>query len=281
VPIDLHVHSTASDGTDPPARVMEVARAAGLDVVGLTDHDTTTGWDEAAQAAGRVGIALVPGAEISTQVRGLSVHLLSYLHDPDDQALRAEVEETREVRLRRARRMVDLMSPDFGITWDDVLEQVHGSATVGRPHLADALVARGAVRDRDEAFATVLHARSPYYLPHHSPDTATMIRLVRQAGGVPVLAHPRAGRRGRTLTDADIADLADAGLAGLEVDHRDHDEEQRRSLRALAEELDLLQTGSSDYHGAGKVNAIGECTTSPEVLAAIIAQGAAERVVKP
>ncbi|MFI7588453.1 PHP domain-containing protein [Spongisporangium articulatum] len=279
--IDLHAHSTASDGTESPARVVEVAHAAGLDVLALTDHDTTEGWAEASRAACRVGVTLVPGAEISTQVRGIGVHLLSYLHDPLAPGLRAELEGTRADRVDRARRMVRAMSADLGITWSDVLAQVHGDATVGRPHIADALVAARVVADRDEAFATVLHAGSPYYLPHYAPPAATIVGLVREAGGVPVLAHPRAGKRGRVLSDDEIARLAEAGLGGLEIDHRDHDARERAHLAGLAAELGLLRTGSSDYHGTGKLNAIGENVTAPEVLEAILEQGNRDRLVVP
>jgi 3',5'-nucleoside bisphosphate phosphatase len=279
--IDLHTHSTASDGTDSPEGVVEAAAAAGLDVVALTDHDTTIGWDAAAGAARRFGVTLVPGAEISAQVRGIGVHLLSYLHDPRDAALRAEIGRTRDDRVGRARRMVEAMSADLGIGWSDVAAQVGPGATVGRPHLADALVALGVVGSRDEAFATVLHTRSPYYRRHYAPDAVEIVALVRAAGGVVVLAHPRAGRRGRVITPGDVADLAAAGLAGLEVDHRDNPEEDRRELRELARDLGLLVTGASDYHGTGKQNRIAEFTTAPEVLEEIVRRGTPDRVVHP
>lgn len=275
--IDLHTHSRASDGTDDPAQVLEAAAAAGVRVVALTDHDTTAGWRQAAEAVGRTGVALVRGTEISTRARtadgGVSVHLLSYLHDPDDPALRAEWDRTRTSRLTRARRMVDLLAQDYPLTWDDVLEQTGDEATVGRPHLADALVAAGVVASRDEAFATMLHAGSRYYVGHYAPDVAGAVRAVAAAGGVPVMAHPGAGKRGRIVDDETIAALADAGLAGLEVDHRDHDAPTRDRLRALARDLGLLVTGSSDYHGTGKLNRIGEHTTAPEVLEEIEARG--------
>jgi predicted metal-dependent phosphoesterase TrpH len=279
--IDLHVHSTASDGTDSPAGVIEVAAEAGLDVVALTDHDTTAGWPGAAEAARRLGVTLLPGAEISCQLDGIGVHMLAYLYDPQDPALLEETSRTRIDRLLRAQRMVQRMSRDLDITWADVLEHVDADATVGRPHLADALVANGVVSSRDEAFATLLHARSPYYLPHYSPDVFQIVQLIVAAGGVPVIAHPRAGRRGRLVSAADLADLADVGLAGLEVDHRDHEPADRQVLRALATDLDLLTTGSSDYHGAGKQNRIGENTTAPEVLEKIISLGTPDRVVYP
>jgi predicted metal-dependent phosphoesterase TrpH len=281
VAIDLHVHSTASDGTDPPAGVIAVAAAAGLSVVALTDHDTTAGWAEAAEAAQRLGVVLVPGTEISCQVGGIGVHMLSYLHDPAEPLLQLELDATRDDRLHRARRMVDRIAMDHDLTWEDVLEHVGEGATVGRPHIADAMVARGLVTSRDEAFATVLHTRSPYYRSHYAPDAYRVVPLIRAAGGVPVMAHPRAGRRGRIVSERVIADLAALGMAGLEVDHRDHDAADRDRMHALARELGLLETGSSDYHGTGKVNVIGEHTTSPEALEAILAEGTGTPVVRP
>jgi predicted metal-dependent phosphoesterase TrpH len=281
VRIDLHVHSTASDGTDSPAEVMAEAAAAGLDAVALTDHDTTAGWDEAGVAARELGLTLVPGAEISCQIGGIGVHMLAYLHDPQDPAILEEEAQTRLARLDRAQRMVRRMSRDYDITWADVLEHVDPAATVGRPHLADALVASGVVDSRDEAFAGILSSRSPYYLGHYAPDAERIVRLIRRAGGVPVMAHPMAGKRGRLVTFDDIADLADAGLVGLEVDHRDNEPGDREMLRGLAQELGLLATGSSDFHGTGKQNRIGENSTAPEVLEKIIALGTPERVIRP
>lgn len=278
--IDLHAHSTASDGTDTPSEVVRAAARAGLDVVALTDHDTTAGWQEAAAAARRHGVALVPGMEVSCQAGGTSIHLLAYLHDPDDAALRAETDRTRDDRVSRARRMVDLLAQDVPISWDDVLEQVRDGATVGRPHIADALVARGVVADRDAAFADLLHSGSRYHVRHYAPDAVTAVRLVRAAGGVPVMAHPRAGRRGRVVGDDVVAGLAAAGLAGIEVDHRDHLPAERVALRALAGDLGLFVTGASDYHGAGKPNLLGEHTTEPAVLEAVEALGTGSRVVR-
>ncbi|WP_182111914.1 MULTISPECIES: PHP domain-containing protein [unclassified Actinotalea] len=272
--IDLHTHSVASDGTDAPGELVAAAAAAGLDVVALTDHDTTRGWAEAEAAVPRHGVALVRGAEVSCLVDGrMSVHLLSYLHDPTHPGLLAEAERTREARLQRARAMVDLIAADLDLTWDDVEAQTVPGTTVGRPHIADALAAKGHVPDRSAAFATVLAVGSPYYVPHYAPDAETAVRLVRAAGGVPVLAHPGAHVRGRILSDDAIGRLVDAGLLGLEVDHRDHDESQRRRLAGIAADAGLLVTGSSDYHGAGKPNLLGEFTTSPEVLEAIEARG--------
>jgi 3',5'-nucleoside bisphosphate phosphatase len=281
VRIDLHAHSTASDGTSPPAAVMAEAAAAGLDVVALTDHDTTAGWAQAAAAAPEVGVWLVPGAEISCQAGGISVHLLSYLQDPAEPALLGEMERTRTDRLSRARRMVGLIAQDYPLTWQEVESRVEPGATVGRPHIADAMVAAGLVRDRDEAFATVLHSRSPYFVRHYAPEAVAAVRLVRGAGGVPVMAHPLAARRGRVVSDAVIAEMAAAGMAGLEVDHRDHDPADRAHLRALAADLGLFTTGASDYHGGGKLNRLGENTTDAAVLELIEAEGTGAAVVRP
>jgi 3',5'-nucleoside bisphosphate phosphatase len=277
VRIDLHAHSTASDGTATPAELVREAAAAGLDVVGLTDHDSTAGWAEATEAAGRAGVMLLPGVEISCRLHGISVHVLGYLFDPQDPALLAEFAATRQDRVHRARRMVRRIAADYPLTWQDVEAQVPYGATVGRPHLADALVARGHVADRDEAFATILHSGSRYHVGHRAPEAADAVRLVRAAGGVTVMAHPLAARRGRVVPDAAIAGLADAGLAGLEADHRDHLPAEREHLRGLAAELGLLVTGSSDYHGSGKPNRLGENLTPPEVLAALQARASAAR----
>ncbi len=271
--LDLHTHSVASDGPQAPAELVAEAAATGLDVVALTDHDSTRGWDEAAEAAVQHGIALVRGAEISCARWGVSVHLLSYLHDPDAAGLLAETEHARASRETRAQRMTERLAQDFALTWDDVLAQAGEGATIGRPHLADALVASGAFPDRDAAFAQALHRGSRYHVSHYAPDPADAVRLVREAGGVPVLAHPFADRRGAVLDEAAIEELVAAGLAGLEVDHRDHDDDARRRLRALASAHDLLVTGSSDFHGTGKQNRLGENTTHPDALDRIEAEG--------
>ncbi|SFB31925.1 PHP domain-containing protein [Cellulomonas marina] len=277
---DLHTHSTASDGTQTPAEVVRAAAAAGLDVVALTDHDTTAGWDAAADEARRSGVALVRGTEVSTLSGHVSVHLLSYLHDPEHPALAAELARTRAARDGRARAMVDLLSRDLPITWADVEAQSVGNVALGRPHIADALVAAGVVPDRDTAFARLLSARGPYFVPHHAPPTARAVALVRAAGGVPVLAHPGADARGRVIPDAVFDELAGAGLAGVEVHHRDHTPAQVARLSAIAARLGLLVTGSSDYHGTGKVNRLGEHLTAPEVVAAVEEQGGLP-VVRP
>lgn len=271
--IDLHTHSHVSDGTDAPAELLAAAAEAGLDVVALTDHDTTLGWAEAEAAAHEHGVALVRGAEISCRVDGMSVHLLSYLHDPADPGLLGEGERTRTERSRRARAIVDLLAADLDLTWADVEAQTVEGTTLGRPHIADALVAKGHVPDRSAAFTSLLAAGSRYYVPHYAPDVVHAVGLVRAAGGVPVLAHPGAVGRGRIVSEAVIDRMVEAGLAGIEVFHRDHDDAQRQRLLEVARSRGLLVTGSSDYHGRGKPNVLGECTTAPEVLEAIEAQG--------
>ncbi len=271
--IDLHTHSVASDGTEPPEVVVAEAARAGLDVVALTDHDTTAGWAVAETAALRHGVALVRGAELSCRAEGTSVHLLAYLHDPADAGLLAEADRVRASRAGRAQEIVRRLAADYPVTWDDVLAQTGPDATVGRPHIADALVALGVLPDRSAAFTSLLTQDSPYYVQHYATDLVEAVRLVLAAGGVPVMAHPGASSRGRVLSDAAVRAAADAGLAGLEVDHRDHSPEQRARLAALAAELGLLVTGSSDYHGLGKPNLLGENTTAPSVLAAIAERG--------
>jgi len=282
VVIDLHTHSTASDGTQPPGVVVAEAAAAGLDVVALTDHDTTLGWAQATDAARADGIVLVPGIEVSCSRRHQSIHLLAYLPDPEHPALAAELARARESRDTRLERMVERMAADgIPLTLAAVWAQVDEGATAGRPHIADALVAAGVVEHRDDAFARWLGNDSPYYVGHYAPDPVHAVRVVRAAGGVPVVAHPRAGNRGRGVADGLLEEMAEAGLAGVEVHHRDHDADAVRHLRDLAAVLGLLVTGSSDYHGDGKHNRLGENTTSPEVLAAIEAQATGWPVVRP
>lgn len=281
--IDLHTHSSASDGTQLPGEVIRSAAEAGLDVVALTDHDTTAGWEEAAEAAREHEVAFVPGTEVSCQTDdGISVHLLSYLQDPQDRALDEVMQRARRSRRTRAERMVELIAEDYPISWEQVLDQVVGDATVGRPHIADALVAAGIAQTRSEAFSTVLHPRSGYYVGHYAPDPVTAVRLVRQAGGVPVMAHPLAGVRGRTVGQEVFDAMIEAGLAGLEIAHRDNPPEARAVLSQMAAEHDLIVTGSSDYHGSGKPNELGENLTSEQSLRRIMAEaGSGTQVVRP
>lgn len=272
-PGDLHLHSNHSDGTEAPARVMHQAHAAGVRTAALTDHDRTTGWHEAGDAAVALGMTFVPGMELSAKHEWRSVHVLGYLFDPADAALSAETDRIRGDRIGRAERIVRSISRDYDLTWDDVLAQTAEDATVGRPHIADALVARGIVRDRTEAFDGILHPREGYYEPHYAPDPLTAVRLITEAGGVAVIAHPVTAGRDRMMPLAFIERLIAAGLGGFEIDHRENTAQGKALLREIAARHDLIVTGSSDYHGAGKPNRPGENTTSDEMIARLIERG--------
>jgi predicted metal-dependent phosphoesterase TrpH len=271
-PIDLHTHSRVSDGTESPTQLVRAAREAGLGTVALTDHDSTAGWSEATVAARANGVTLIPGMELSTRVGWSSVHLLAYLFDPSDAKLVAETARIREARLLRAEEMVQRIGRDYALAWDDVVAQTNPGATVGRPHIADALVARGHAPNRSAAFAGILHWRAGYYQPHYAPDPLTGIELVVAAGGVPVIAHPATVSRADLALEDEMARYVDAGLFGLEIDHRENTAEGREHLLDLASQYGLALTGSSDYHGEGKPNRLGENTTAPEVLDALIAR---------
>jgi 3',5'-nucleoside bisphosphate phosphatase len=266
VRIDLHTHSSASDGTDTPAQLIREAAAAGLDVVALTDHDAMSGWAEARQAADDVGITLVPGLEVSTKLEHRGVHLLGYLPDPTYPPLVAELERILAGRSSRTPGMVAaLRDAGIDITEEDVRRESGGSVAAGRPHVADALVRLGLVKDRTTAFIEYLDPGRPGYVNRYATPLQEMIPLIVAAGGVPVIAHPW-GRRGGTVLDAAaLASLKDLGLAGIEVDHQDHTPEMRSRLRDIAADLDLVVTGSSDHHGLGKIDHdLGVNTTDPE-----------------
>jgi 3',5'-nucleoside bisphosphate phosphatase len=297
--IDLHVHSTASDGTDSPAALTAAARAAGLDVVALTDHDTTDGLAAAVSNA-PAGLTVVAGIELSCRWPtgpgaavdggsieggavdggaglgglgadrpGISLHLLGYLVDPAAPELVAACRQLRAGRFDRGRQLADrLAAAGLPISWAQV-RSLAGAGSVGRPHVALALVQAGVVATTDEAFRRYLQPGSPYYAGKVELDAVAAIGLVRRCGGVPVFAHPLARRRGRVVDDDAIAALAAAGLAGLEVDHPDQDDAERAHLRGLAADLGLLVTGSSDYHGTNKAVPLGANTTDPAAYQAI------------
>ena len=278
---DLHLHSSVSDGTDAPADLVRAVAAAGVDTFALTDHDTTDGWAEAAAVSRELGLRMLPGIEFSTRTRGFSVHVLGYLIDPDAPELARELEAIRESRRTRASRIVERIAVDYDLHWDDVLAQASDGATIGRPHIADALIARGHVVDRGEAFDSILHPRAGYVEPHYAPDTVDAVRIIRDAGGVPVLAHPGTRGDGQVIPRERLAQLVDAGLFGLEIDHPENREAAKAELRVLAAEFGLATTGSSDYHGTGKVNRIAECGTAPEVVDAIVAEGSGSAPIEP
>ena len=275
--IDLHTHSSVSDGTESPAELLATARNAGLDVIALTDHDTTAGW-ALAEKARPSGLTVVPGMELSCRwfppdQPPISVHLLAYLFDPDHPALAAERGRLRDERLERGERIVRaLTAAGYPIVWEQIVERSDGGV-VGRPHVARALVAAGVVESVDAAFATLLHHRSPYYVAKADTDVRQGIALIRAAGGVPVFAHGLATKRGRVVGDDAVAAMAEAGLLGLEVDHPDHAPHERAHLRGLADDLGLIVTGASDYHGTNKQTPIGACTTDPAEFEALVDAG--------
>ncbi len=270
--IDLHTHSSVSDGTEPPAELMRQAKLAGLDAVALTDHDSTSGWAEAADAAQEYGILFVPGMEFSTRIDHTSVHMLAYLFNPLDAALGAEMARIREARYSRAANMVRRIGVDYTLSWEDVLAQTKDGTTVGRPHIADALVARGHAPDRSAAFEGILHPRSGYFQQHYAPDPLAAVKLIRDAGGVPVIAHPATRGLAQMMTEQRLRKLVEAGLFGLELGHRENEPVATARLAELAIKYGLAVTGSSDYHGGGKPNRLGENTTAPVVLDRIIAE---------
>lgn len=275
--IDLHTHSRVSDGTDAPAELVLQAAAIGLDVVALTDHDTAAGWSEAAEAARDAGIELVPGMEISTVDGHRSVHLLAYLLDPTYPPLAEELGRILAGRSARVPVMVErLQGLGIDISVEDVVVESSDAAASGRPHVADALVRLGAVRDRDEAFDRYLAAGRPAFVQRYAADLRTMIRHVSAAGGVSVIAHPWGRSRREQPDEAGFAALKAAGLSGIEVDHQDHSPEQRARLHAIARDLGLVATGSSDYHGTGKTHHdLGVNSTSPQAYADLLERAAA------
>ncbi len=290
--IDLHAHTTASDGSDTPAELVANAVAAGLRTLAITDHDTTGGWDEAVAAVGRLDVpfTLIRGTEFSCIHDGnggddddggpISLHLLGYLFDPEAEALKAERARLRRSRLGRGEAIVDnLVAAGYPISWQQVLD-IAGGGAVGRPHIGQALLQAGVVDSVTDAFAHLLSSSSPYYVPKLEMAVDVAIELIRQAGGVPVIAHPWARRRGRILDEAALRSLVAPGLLGIEVDHLDHAPDDRARLAELATELGLFSTGSSDYHGTRKSVRLGSDTTSPDSLERLLSHASGVDVVR-
>ncbi len=293
-PIDLHTHSTASDGSDSPGEVIAAAAKAGIHTVALTDHDTVSGWAEATEAATALDVGLIPGIELSTQVfdenNGFephSVHLLGYLIDPTHPQLVEEMAKIRSHRDNRLQMMVEKLAKDFPISWLEVRAGIPDGATPGRPHIAEVLIAKGIVKDTTEAFQHILAGDGPYHVPHYAPTLETGIRIIREAGGVPVLAHPLS-RGGTPLTDVrgPVEEAVtryqrwwELGLMGVELHHRENVPEQRPALEEVAGKLGLIITGSSDYHGSKKPNPLGEHTTTPEALREILERSTGVRPI--
>lgn len=281
--IDLHAHSSWSDGDEPVDVVFETAAAAGVDVLALTDHDNTLGWAEAEAAAKRLGMGFVPGIEVTTRARrnvsrSFGVHMLAYLPDPNNEALISRLGGSKLGRKDRLREVYKLIAQDFDLDWSDVEAQVHDDGSWGRPAVAAALVARGHFGHTDDVFATIWQDGDPrYYVPNEDvPEVFEAIQLIRDAGGVPIIAHPMA--RGKGPKEGDVMprdhfiEMIEAGLAGFEVFHRDVPEHARKWLIEIAKEHDLILTGSSDYHGGRKTNRPGENSTTLEMLERIVAQ---------
>ncbi|MFT0846649.1 PHP domain-containing protein [Actinomycetaceae bacterium L2_0104] len=268
--IDTHAHTTASDGTSSPTQLMEEAAQAGLAMVGLTDHDTVAGWEAASAQVSATGVALLRGMEVSAAYRGISVHILAYLFDPAYPQLVDHMVMVRNSRVDRAHEIVRRLGEDLPLTWEHVESQAAPGATLGRPHIADALVAIGAVAGRSEAFEHYLSPRSAYYVPYYAPQAVDAIEWITAAGGRAVFAHPMASRRGRIVPAEAFDEFAEAGLFGVEIDHRDNLPETIPQLKGMAQRLDLAPFGASDYHGSGKPNRLGENTTSPTVVEALI-----------
>lgn len=278
--IDLHTHTNCSDGTDSPRELVNKAIVQGLELLGITDHDTTSGWAEATESL-RGSLKLVLGSEISCLTNdGMSVHMLGLLFDPKHEEMQRVLEETRDGRLPRMRKMIEKMRAEgIDISIQDVELAMPAGATMGRPHLADALVAKKIVKSRDEAFVDLLHNESRFYVSHAAPTPIEAISLIRRAGGVAVIAHPFASHRGQILKAEDFSELVAAGLNGIEVDHRDQSPAERAMLRTIAHELGLVITGSSDYHGTGKLNSLAENHTHKEQWEKLESQANARRVV--
>ena len=263
--IDLHTHTNKSDGTDSPRELVNKAISLGIKVLGITDHDTTAAWIEATETV-RGEISLALGSEISCLTEGgISVHMLGLLFDGDNNEMQVMLEETRDGRIPRMHKMIEKMrAAGIDISMADVEAARPIGATLGRPHLADALVNKGVINSRDEAFQGMLNNDSIFYVSHASPTPVEAVRMIRSAGGVAVIAHPFASLRGQILDASNFQELATAGLQGIEVDHRDQNSDERAMLRVIAKELGLVVTGASDYHGNGKLNSLGEYQTSPE-----------------
>ena len=281
-PIDLHLHSNVSDGTESPRDVVRAAHTAGVRTMALTDHDTTAGWDEAIAECARLDMTFIGGMEITAiGARGGGVHMLAYLFDPTDEALLSACNSVLDARIPRLQEMTARLASTYAITWDDVLRHADGES-IGRPHLASAMHELGYVETVNDFFENVVTKDSPYYVPSPGLDVRDVINLVRGAGGVPITAHP-VGRHSHVMPREHMVALKAAGLAGFELGHRENarNPDGLARLHEYAEEFDLIVTGSSDYHGARKENVPGENTTTPEMLMRIIEESTGFEPIYP
>jgi len=267
--IDLHLHTTASDGLLAPSALVARAAACGLETISVTDHDTLAGIAEAGDAAHRHSLRLVSGAEITAVENGRDVHMLAYFIDPSNAAFATFLKAQRSDRLRRVReiavRLAALGSP---IDCEPLLALAAEKPghSIGRPQIADALITAGRAVDRDDAFDRFLSEGSPAFVPRWGPGPETVISVVRQAGGIVSLAHP-----GLTRMDHIIPRLAAAGLASLEVRHSDHDPATEERYRQVAAQHGLAVSGGSDFHGdvGRRSGLLGRITMSAGELAAL------------
>lgn len=266
---DLHVHSTASDGTATPTELVSLALERGVDVLAIADHDSVSGLAEAQLAAEGTALTLIPAVELSAVGSGIDVHILAYFVDPTDSSLAAELSELRSARFRRAQAMVEaLADAGYSVTLDDVLA-LSGGGAVGRSHVARALVGSGAAESVSDAFKRLIGRGMPFYVPKDSQSPQMVISAVRELGAIPVLAHP-----GVTQTDPIVPELVEAGLLGIEAYHADHTPQQRTAYARLAAELGLLVTGGTDYHGATAPNPVLGSVDVPEAaVRALLAAG--------
>jgi predicted metal-dependent phosphoesterase TrpH len=271
--IDLHTHSDESDGTFTPSEVVRRAAELGLDVVALTDHDTTSGLEEAGEAAREVGVELVPGVEFSAEHQATSIHVLCYWMDVSNEELQTELQRLRDDRFRRGEMMIEkLQALGFDISFERVRE-IAGGGNIVRPHVAQAMVEAGIVADEAEAFGRYIADGGPAHVPKHALDPLDSVDLIGRAGGVCVLAHPGMWGAQSSVPDDLIAAMAERGMVGLEVDHTDHTPEQRAIYRAMADRLRLVATGGSDCHGTRyDPIRLGTSLCDPEQFAALRAR---------
>ena len=271
--IDLHTHSDESDGTFTPSEVVRRAAELGLDVVALTDHDTTSGLEEASEAAREVGVELVPGVEFSAEHQATSIHVLCYWMDVSNEELQTELQRLRDDRFRRGEMMIEkLQALGFDISFERVRE-IAGGGNIVRPHVAQAMVEAGIVADEAEAFDRYIADGGPAHVPKHALDPLDSVDLIVRAGGACVLAHPGMWGAQSSVPDDLIAAMAERGMVGLEVDHTDHTPAQRANYRAMAERLGLVATGGSDCHGMRyDPIRLGSSLCDPEQFAALHAR---------
>jgi predicted metal-dependent phosphoesterase TrpH len=245
--IDLHLHTTASDGMLAPSDLVARAAAAGITVLSVTDHDTTAGYDEARDGAALLGVTLVPGIEVTAVESSRDVHILGYFIDSDAPSLAEFLTRQRADRLQRVVKIGErLRDLGFPVDVEPLLRAAarSGGRSIGRPQIADALIQRGYARDRDDAFDRLLGDGKPAFVARTAESPERVVGVIREAGGIASLAHPGLLRR-----DDLIPRLARAGLTALEVCHSEHDAAAERHYRDLAERYGLLVSGGSDYHG--------------------------------